>query len=100
MTESLGIIETTGYVAAIQAADAAVKSAKVKLGELLKVGGGRVDVIFRGDVASVNSALEAGVKAASRVGSVESQIIIPRPSEKLSPIFPIEVAGNSKKTKK
>jgi len=100
MIESLGIIETTGYVAAIQAADAAVKSAKVRLGELQKVGGGRVDVIFRGDVASVNSALEAGVKAASRVGSVEAQIIIPRPSDKLSPTFPIEVTGVKKNTKK
>ena len=100
MTESLGIIDTTGYVAAIQAADAAVKSAKVKLGQALKVGGGRVDIIFRGDVASVTSAIEAGVKAASRVGSVEAQIIIPRPSDKLSPVFPIEVTGNRKNTKK
>jgi microcompartment protein CcmL/EutN len=100
MTESLGIIETTGYVAAIQAADAAVKSAKVKLGQLLKVGGGRVDIIFRGDVASVNSAIEAGVKAASRVGRVEAQIIIPRPSNKLSPIFPIEITENRKNTNK
>ena len=99
MTESLGIIETIGYTAAIQAADAAVKAAKISLGETLKVGGGKVNVIIRGDVAAVKAAVEAGVKAASRIGKVESEVIIPRPSDKLSPVFPIEARTQGAKGK-
>ena len=97
MTESLGIIETIGYTAAIQAADAAVKAAKIKLGETLKVGGGKVNVVIRGDVAAVKAAVEAGVKAASRVGKVESEVIIPRPSEKLTPAFPLDALKKAAK---
>ncbi|MEN8247394.1 MAG: BMC domain-containing protein [Bacteroidota bacterium] len=97
MTESLGIIETIGYTAAIQAADAAVKSAKIKLGKTLNVGGGKVNVIIRGDVAAVKAAIEAGVKAASRIGKVESEVIIPRPSDKLSPVFPLEALKKTAK---
>ncbi len=97
MVESLGIIETLGYTAAIQAADAAVKSANIKLGQVLSVGGGKVNVIVRGDVAAVKAAVEAGVQAASQIGNVESQVIIPRPAEKLIPKFPIApLKGKSK----
>ncbi len=101
MTESLGIIETCGYVAAIQAADAAVKSAKIKLGQSIKIGGGKVNIIIRGDVAAVKAGIEAGVKAASRIGVVESDVIIPRPSEKLLGVFPLEAikATGKKQTK-
>ncbi len=90
MTESLGIIETRGYVAAIMAADAAVKSAKIRLGQSIKIGGGKVNIIIRGDVAAVKAGIEAGVKAASRCGVVESEVIIPRPSDKLLSVFPLE----------
>lgn len=90
MTEALGIIETLGFTTAIQAADAAVKSANVKLGDWLKVGGGKVNIIIRGDVAAVKAAVEAGVQAASRIGTVESHVVIPRPSDKLTPKFPLK----------
>ena len=83
MMDALGVIETLGFTAAMQAADAAVKSANVKLGKWVKIGGGRVSVVMRGDVAAVKAAVEAGVQAASRVGKVESEVIIPRPSESL-----------------
>jgi ethanolamine utilization protein EutM len=91
MQEALGIIETLGFATAIQAADGAVKAANVRLGEWLRVGGGKVNIIFRGDVAAVKSALEVGVAAASKIGEVQGQVIIPRPSDKLSPKFPINV---------
>lgn len=97
MIEALGIIETLGFTAGIQAADAAVKSANVKLGKWVKVGGGRVNIILRGDVAAVKAGVEAGVQAASRVGTVISEIVIPRPSEKLVPMFPLQALENSKK---
>jgi ethanolamine utilization protein EutM len=90
MEQSLGIIETLGFATAIEAADAAVKAANVKVGEWVTVGGGKVNVILRGDIAAVKAALEAGVAAASQVGKVEGQAIIPRPSEKLTPLFPIK----------
>ncbi len=90
MVDALGVIETVGFTAAMQAADAAVKSANVKLGKWLKVGGGRVNVIVRGDVAAVKAAVEAGVAAASRIGKVQADVIIPRPSEKLLAKMPLE----------
>ena len=90
MIDALGIIETLGFTAGIQAADAAVKSANVKLGKWVKVGGGRVSIIIRGDVAAVKAAVEAGVQAANRIGSVQSEVIIPRPSDKLLPKFPLD----------
>lgn len=89
MEQSLGIIETLGFATAMEAADAAVKSANVKVGEWVTVGGGKVNIILRGDIASVKAAVEAGIAAASQIGKVEGQAIIPRPSEKLTPIFPI-----------
>ena len=97
MIEALGIIETLGFTAAIQAADAAVKSANIKLGNWVKVGGGKVNIIIRGDVAAVKAAVEAGVQAASRIGIVESEVVIPRPSDKLIPKFPLEPIKAEKK---
>ena len=90
MVDALGIIETLGFTAGIQAADTAVKSANIKLGKWVKVGGGRVSIIIRGDVAAVKAAVEAGVQAASNIGSVQSEVIIPRPSDKLILKFPLE----------
>ena len=90
MIDALGIIETVGFTAAIQAADGAVKSANVKLGKWIKVGGGRVSIVMRGDVAAVKAAVEAGAQAARNVGTVVSELVIPRPSEKLTPKFPID----------
>lgn len=89
MQEALGVIETLGFATAMEAADAAVKAANVKLGDWLKVGGGKVNVIIRGDVAAVKSAVDASVAAASQIGQVQGQTVIPRPSDKLVPIFPL-----------
>ena len=102
MIEALGIIETLGFTAAIQAADAAVKAANITLGDWVKVGGGKVNIIVRGDVAAVKAAVEAGVQAASKIGTVESEVVISRPSDKLMPIFPLEPvkkAAQKKSTK-
>ena len=96
MQEALGIIETLGFATAMEAADASVKAANVKLGEWLRVGGGKVNIILRGDVAAVKASVDAGVASASRIGEVQGQTIIPRPSPKLSPKFPI---AEKKKTK-
>lgn len=90
MQSALGIIETKGLATAIQAADAAVKAANVTLGEYQSVGGGKVNVIIRGDVAAVKSAVDAGVSAACQIGEVQGQTVIPRPSDKLTPVFPID----------
>ncbi len=100
MVDALGVIETVGFTAAIQGADAAVKSANVKLGKWIKIGGGRVGIVIRGDVAAVNAAVEAGVQAASSVGNVAAEVVIPRPSEKLLPKFPIEPLNLEKKLTK
>jgi len=90
MMDALGVIETLGFTAAVQAADASVKAANVKLGKWVKVGGGRVSIVLRGDVAAVKAAVESGVAAASRIGKVESEVIIPRPSDRLLAKFPLE----------
>jgi ethanolamine utilization protein EutM len=95
MQQALGVIETLGFATAMEAADAAVKAANVTLAEWLKVGGGKVNVIVRGDVAAVKAAVEAGVAAASQIGQVQAQTVIPRPADKLDSTFPI----SPKKTK-
>ena len=77
--EALGMIETKGLVALIEAADAMAKAADVKLVKYEKVGGGLVTLLCRGDVASVKAAIDAGAAAAERVGEVISTHVIPRP---------------------
>ncbi len=96
MQEALGVIETLGFATAIAAADAAVKAANVRLGDWLKVGGGKVNIIIRGDIAAVKAAVDAGVAAASQIGSVQGQSIIPRPSQKLETKFPIAARSEEK----
>ncbi len=96
MQEALGVIETLGFTTAIEAADASVKAANVRFGDWLRAGGGKINIILRGDVAAVKAAVEAGVAAASQIGEVQGQTIIPRPSLKLSPKFPIEVKKPAK----
>ena len=100
MQEALGIIETHGFTTAMQAADAAVKASNVQLGEWLRVGGGKVNVIVRGDVAAVKAAVEAGAASASVIGQVYAQTVLPRPSDKLVPTFPIAPAGKRTAGKK
>lgn len=96
MQEALGVIETRGFATAMEAADSAVKAANVSLAEWLKVGGGKVNVIMRGDVAAVKAAVEAGVASAAQIGEVQGQTVIPRPADKLDPKFPISVTTTKK----
>ncbi len=79
MKEALGMIETRGFIGAIEAADAMVKAANVKLVGKEKTGSGLVTVMVRGDVGAVKAAIEAGGEAARRVGELVSVHIIPRP---------------------
>ena len=86
--EALGLIETRGYVAAVEAADAMVKAANVVLVGERKTGGGYVTVMVRGDVGAVKAATEAGATAAKKVGELISVHVIPRPHDELSKIVP------------
>jgi len=89
MSEALGMIETRGFVAAVEAADAMAKAAKVELVGYERVGGGYVTSIVRGDVAAVKAAVEAGALAASRIGQLVSSQVIPRPHSAVDALFPL-----------
>src|SRR5262252_7817491 len=93
--EALGMIETRGLVAMIEAADAMVKAAKVTLVGYEKIGSGYVTALVRGDVAAVKAATDAGAAAARRVGELVSVHVIPRPHTNLDDVFPI--AGKAAK---
>ena len=84
---AIGIVETKGFAPLIQGADAAIKAASVDLVEWRQVGSGYVSFVIEGDVAAVRSAIDAGVEAASLVGEVVSELVIPRPTEELDQIF-------------
>ena len=84
---AIGILETKGFACLVLAADAAVKSANVELVEWRQVGSGYVSFVIEGDVAAVRSSIEAGTEAASKVGQVLSQLIIPRPVDDIDAIF-------------
>ncbi len=86
--EALGLIETKGLVGSIEAADAMVKAANVKLIGKEKVGGGYVTVMVRGDVGAVKAATDAGAAAAERVGELVSVHVIPRPHADLEQLLP------------
>ena len=86
--EALGMIETRGLVASIDAADAMVKAAKVTLVGKEKIGGGYVTVMVRGDVGAVKAATDAGAAAAERIGEVVSIHVIPRPHTDVEAILP------------
>jgi ethanolamine utilization protein EutM len=91
--EALGLIETKGLVGSIEAADAMVKAANVKLIGKEKVGGGYVTVMVRGDVGAVKAATDAGAAAAERVGELVSVHVIPRPHQELEQILPKSPQG-------
>ncbi len=86
--EALGMIETRGLVAAIEAADAMVKAANVELIGTEKIGSGLVSVMVRGDVGAVKSAVEAGSNSASRLGEIIATHVIPRPHGDVEKILP------------
>ncbi|HTY59251.1 MAG TPA: BMC domain-containing protein [Bacteroidota bacterium] len=84
---AIGILETKGFAPLVLGADAAVKSANVELVEWRQVGSGYVSFVVEGDVAAVRSAIDAANEAASRVGEVMSQLVIPRPDDALEGTF-------------
>ena len=96
MGEALGMVETKGLVAMIEAADAMVKAAKVTLVGWEKIGAGYVTAIVRGDVAAVKAATDAGAAAARRVGELVSVHVIPRPHANLEDVLPIGKAAKAK----
>ncbi|MGG3792153.1 BMC domain-containing protein [Parageobacillus sp. VR-IP] len=85
---ALGMIETKGLVGAIEAADAMVKAADVKLIGKVQVGGGLVTVLVRGDVGAVKAATDAGAAAAEKVGELISVHVIPRPHTDIELLLP------------
>ncbi len=89
MAEALGMIETRGFAAMVEAADAMVKAAKVELVGYEKTGGGYVTAVVRGDVAAVKAAVEAGVRGAQTVGEVVSTHVIARPHVNLDMVLPL-----------
>ncbi|MBI3872104.1 MAG: ethanolamine utilization microcompartment protein EutM [candidate division Zixibacteria bacterium] len=91
--EALGMIETKGLVALIEAADAMVKAAKVTLVGYEKIGGGLVTVLVRGDVAACKAATDAGAAAAQKVGELVAVHVIPRPHNNVHDIFPTRLPG-------
>ncbi len=86
--EALGIIETRGLVAAIEAADAMLKAANVQLVGTEKIGSGLVSVMVRGDVGAVKSSVEAGQANAAKLGEIIATHVIPRPHGDVEKIIP------------
>ena len=97
--EALGMIETKGLTALIEASDAMVKAANVRLVGWEKIGSGYVTAFVRGDVAAVKAATDAGAAAAKKVGELVCVHVIPRPHANLDEVMPIreETLANSKK---
>lgn len=85
--KAIGIVETKGFAPLVQGADAAIKAANVDMVEWRMVGSGFVSFVIEGDVAAVRAAIDAGVNAASAIGEVVSELVIPRPIEELDQSF-------------
>jgi len=86
-SEAIGMIETRGLIAQIEASDAMLKAANVKLVKQVQIGGAYVTTVIQGDVGSVRAAVDAGAAAASQVGELVSAHLIPRPDETLLDMF-------------
>ena len=89
--EALGMIETKGLVALIEASDAMVKAANVRLVGYEKIGGGFVTALIRGDVAACKAATDAGAAAAQKIGELVAVHVIPRPHNEVHSIFPTKL---------
>jgi ethanolamine utilization protein EutM len=79
MSDSIGMIETKGYVASVEASDAMSKAASVEVIQQISIGGAFLTVLVKGDVGSVKAAVDAGAEAAARVGELVSAHVIARP---------------------
>ena len=97
MSEAIGMIETRGYTGSIEATDAMAKAANVSISRTIQIGGGLITVICKGDVASVKAAVDAGSKAAAKVGELVASHVIARPHEDLSKVFLADAASAAKK---
>ena len=93
--EALGMIETKGFVPAVEASDAMLKAANVRLVGYEKVGRGYVTVYVKGDVAAVKQATDAGSAAASKVGELVSVHVIPRPHVNIDEVLPLGRQGST-----
>lgn len=87
MEDALGLLETRGLVALVEATDAMAKAANVRIVERVQIGGGLVTTVVRGDVGSVRAAVEAGANAAGTVGELVASHIIPRPADGVLEMF-------------
>jgi ethanolamine utilization protein EutM len=83
MNDAIGLLETKGLVALVEATDAMAKAANVQIVKKIAIGGGLVTTVVRGDVGSVRAAVDAGVNAAQQVGELVASHVIPRPAEGL-----------------
>jgi ethanolamine utilization protein EutM len=95
--DALGMIETRGFAAMTEAADAMVKAAKVDLIGYEQIGGGYVTAIVRGDVAACRAAVDAGTRAAEKIGEVVSTHVIPRPHQSVDAALPLGRPGRKEK---
>lgn len=100
MAEALGMIETKGFTAMVEASDAMVKAARVELIGYEKIGGGYVTAVVRGDVAAVKAAIEAGARGAQKVGELVAIHVIPRPHENIDWALPLGRQSEKKKVQK
>ncbi len=97
--QALGMVETRGLVALIEAADAMCKAASVELVGWDRVGGGMVTAFVKGDVAAVKASIDAGAAAAAKIGEVVSVHVIPRPHDDLEHAVPQKSTGAQKGAK-
>jgi ethanolamine utilization protein EutM len=97
MSEAIGMIETKGFTGSIEATDAMAKAANISIARTISIGGGLVTVICRGDVASVKAAVDAGSKAASKVGELVGSHVIANPHDDLAKIFLADANAPAKK---
>lgn len=87
MQDAIGLLETRGLVASIEATDAMAKAANVRILKQIQIGGAYVTTVVRGDVGSVRAAVEAGAAAASQVGELVASHVIPRPADALEAAY-------------
>ena len=95
--DALGMIETRGFTAMVEASDAMVKAARVELVGYEKTGGGYVTAVVRGDVAAVRAAVDAGSQAAEKVGELISVHVIPRLNSAVDAALPLDLTIDKKK---
>ena len=97
MSEAICMIETRGYTGSIEATDAMAKAANISISKTIPIGGGLITVICKGDVASVKAAVDAGSKAAGKVGELVASHVIARPHEEMSKGFLGDASSVAKK---